>query len=136
MPATAQPTRRARRQLTDSGLETELLFLDGIDLPDFAAFPLLARPRGPRPAGPLLPGAPRRSRAVPGCGTVLETPTWRASSDWGARLGYDAAALAAVNADAVALVREAVADFGAAPRGRRLRQPRAPRRRLRPSRRR
>ena len=39
---------------------------------------------------------------------MLETPTWRASTDWGDLLGYDAAALAAANADAVALVREAV----------------------------
>jgi len=28
--------------LTDGGLETTLTFIDGIDLPDFAAFPLLA----------------------------------------------------------------------------------------------
>ena len=27
-------------------------------------------------------------------GLVLETPTWRANPDWGARLGYDAPALA------------------------------------------
>jgi len=28
--------------LTDGGLETTLVFLDGIDLPGFAAFPLVA----------------------------------------------------------------------------------------------
>jgi S-methylmethionine-dependent homocysteine/selenocysteine methylase len=37
-------------------------------------------------------------------GAVLETPTWRASRDWGARIGYDAAALARVNRQAVALL--------------------------------
>jgi homocysteine S-methyltransferase len=35
----------------------------------------------------------------------LETPTWRANADWGARLGYDAAALDRVNRDAVAFLR-------------------------------
>jgi len=34
--------------LTDGGLETTLIFDDGIELPDFAAFPLLADPAGPR----------------------------------------------------------------------------------------
>lgn len=36
---------------------------------------------------------------------MLETPTWRASADWGARLGYDAAALTRVNRDAVEFLR-------------------------------
>jgi homocysteine S-methyltransferase len=44
--------------------------------------------------------------ATPGAGFVLETPTWRASADWGALLGYGEAALAAVNRDAVQLLRE------------------------------
>ena len=38
-----------------------------------------------------------------GAGLLLETPTWRANADWGARLGYDAAALRRVNRDAVDL---------------------------------
>ena len=40
--------------VTDGGLETELVFHDGIDLPCFAAFPLLDDPRHPRPTAPLL----------------------------------------------------------------------------------
>lgn len=45
-----------------------------------------------------------------GAGLLLETPTWRANADWGARLGYDAAALVRVNGDAVDLVRELAGD--------------------------
>ena len=30
-----------------------------------------------------------------GAGFILESPTWRANPDWGAKIGYDAAALAA-----------------------------------------
>jgi len=37
---------------------------------------------------------------------VLETPTWRANSDWGAKLGYDAAALADANRKSVGLLLE------------------------------
>ena len=39
-----------------------------------------------------------------GTGIVLDTPTWRANLDWGARLGYDALGLAAVNHRAVEFV--------------------------------
>ena len=37
---------------------------------------------------------------------MLETPTWRASRDWGRTLGYSPEALAAVNRAAVALLEE------------------------------
>jgi S-methylmethionine-dependent homocysteine/selenocysteine methylase len=40
---------------------------------------------------------------------VIDTPTWRANPDWGARLGYSPEQLAAANADAVAFVREVAA---------------------------
>src|SRR6185436_11002878 len=42
-----------------------------------------------------------------GVGIVIETPTWRANPDWGARLGDSAADLASVNRDAVDLLVEA-----------------------------
>jgi homocysteine S-methyltransferase len=91
--------------LTDSGLETWLVFHRGLDLPDFAAFPLLDDPAG----RDLLAEYFRdhlRLAAEAGTGVVLETPTWRASQDWGDRLGYDAANLDRVNRDAVAFVRD------------------------------
>jgi hypothetical protein len=40
------PQLQDRLFVTDSGLETELVFHDGIDLPCFAAFPLLATDAG------------------------------------------------------------------------------------------
>ena len=86
--------------LTDGGLETTLVFLDGLDLPDFASFPLLdddgARPYVDRYFLPYLDLAERR-----GTGFVLDTATWRANPDWGLRLGYDAEALAEANRRAV-----------------------------------
>jgi homocysteine S-methyltransferase len=91
--------------ITDGGLETTLVFIDGIDLPDFAAFPLLDTEEG-RTAlagyyGPYLDLAQGF-----GAGMVVDTPTWRANLDWGARLGYDAIPLAAVNRRAVEFVRD------------------------------
>jgi homocysteine S-methyltransferase len=98
--------------LTDSGLETWLVFHRGVDLPDFASFPLLDDVDGRA----LLAEYFRdhlRIAAQAGTGLVLETPTWRANADWGARLGYDAAALDRINRDAVSFLRELGREFGA-----------------------
>ncbi len=91
--------------LTDGGLETTLIFHDGIDLPYFAAVKLLEDDNGTET---LRRYYRRYSEIAVGAGTgfVLETPTWRASSDWGALLGYDAAGLAELNRKAVELMRE------------------------------
>lgn len=89
--------------LTDGGLETTLVFVDGIDLPDFAAFPLLDTDEGRaalrRYYTPYLDLAEKR-----GVGFVIDTPTWRASLDWGARLGFDPIRLAGINRSAVEFV--------------------------------
>jgi S-methylmethionine-dependent homocysteine/selenocysteine methylase len=91
--------------ITDGGLETTLVFVDGIDLPDFAAFPLLETDDGRdalrRYYTPYLDLAERH-----GVGIVLDTPTWRANLDWGARLGFDPIRLAGVNHSAVELIRQ------------------------------
>jgi S-methylmethionine-dependent homocysteine/selenocysteine methylase len=96
-------------QLTDGGLETSLIFHQGLDLPLFAAFPLVET-EGGRAAlrrywEPYL--ALARERDV---GFVLDTATWRANPDWAAQLGYDAQSLQAVNGAAVAFARELAAD--------------------------
>jgi homocysteine S-methyltransferase len=91
--------------LTDGGLETTLVFHEGLDLPCFAAFPLLAdeagRERLRRYFAPYLGTARER-----GVGFILDTPTWRANPDWGAKLGYSPEALANINRDAVAFCEE------------------------------
>lgn len=75
--------------LTDGGLETTLVFLDGMDLPCFAAFPLLLDTAG----RDRLDGYFRRFLDIAeqhGVSFVLDTPTWRANPDWGEKLGYPA----------------------------------------------
>jgi S-methylmethionine-dependent homocysteine/selenocysteine methylase len=89
--------------LTDGGIETTLIYDDGFDLPDFAAFPLLDEPAGhaalQRYFDAYLDIAARH-----GVGIVLETPTWRASPDWAARHGYSRQRLIEVNQAAVDLL--------------------------------
>ena len=111
---TSLPQLDAPLFVTDGGLETCLVFHDGIDLPDFAAFPLLDTDGG-RAAlrgyyEPYLALAEAQ-----GVGMVLDTPTWRANPDWGARLGYDADRLAEVNARAVAFMREIAREHRSVP---------------------
>jgi S-methylmethionine-dependent homocysteine/selenocysteine methylase len=89
--------------LTDGGLETTLIFHQGLDLPYFAAFPLLEHEAGAeavrRYFEPYLAIARER-----GTGIVLDSPTWRANRDWAERLGYSPEELAEANRRAVALV--------------------------------
>ncbi len=99
----ALPQLGETRLLTDGGLETTLIFHDGLDLPHFAAFDLLRSAQGRetltayylRYAGLALER---------GVGFILDTPTWRASRDWGARMGYAPAALAQANMAAIGLL--------------------------------
>ena len=91
--------------VTDGGLETDLLYNRGFDLPDFAAFPLLEDERGRHVMAEYYEEYAAIAAGA-GVGLRLETPTWRANTDWGAGLGYDAAGLAAVNRASVDFVRE------------------------------
>ncbi len=91
--------------LTDGGLETTLIFHKGIELPHFAAFDLLRTLDGRE----MLRDYHRPYIAAAlanGYGFVLDSPTWRASADWAAKLGYSKEALAAVNRDAISLMGE------------------------------
>ena len=91
--------------IADSGMETTLIFHDGIELPYFASFVLLDDDAGRARLRDYFARHIEIARAA-GTGIVLETPTWRANPDWGAKLGYDAARLAAVNRAAVAQLAE------------------------------
>ncbi|GAA3550278.1 homocysteine S-methyltransferase family protein [Microlunatus spumicola] len=97
--------------VTDGGMETDLIFHRGLDLPAFAAYPLLAGEHGRAVLTDYYDGYAAIAAEV-GAGLLLETPTWRANPDWGVRLGDDADALRRVNEDAVtylAGLREAYA---------------------------
>ena len=96
--------------LTDGGIETTLIFQEGFDLPDFASFTLLGQPRGEAALRDYFRAYGALANRYD-TGLVLESPTWRASADWGARLGYDAAALAQANRRAIEILEQMRREF-------------------------
>lgn len=95
--------------VTDGGLETDLIFNRGVDLPEFASFPLVEDETGVAAltayfreyaAIAAAAGAACCSRRRPG----------GANPDWAALLGYDARALDRVNQASVSLLRRVLAD--------------------------
>ncbi|SFI13906.1 homocysteine S-methyltransferase family protein [Albimonas pacifica] len=103
MPATATetpPRRPGLDYLTEGGIETEIMYRWGYELPHFAMFPLLER----ADARATLRGLYRRWLDVAarhGMGALIGGFDYRASPDWGARLGYSPAALAEANLAAI-----------------------------------
>lgn len=91
--------------IADGGLETTLIYLDGYELPSFAAFTLLDRPGGRdhlrRYYERYVDMAARY-----GYGVVLDAPTWRAQNEWGPALGYDDAGITAANQRSMALLQQ------------------------------
>jgi S-methylmethionine-dependent homocysteine/selenocysteine methylase len=97
--------------LTDGGLETTMIFQQGVTLNHFAAFELLNNEAGKQALRkyyiPYLKLAARY-----GTGFILETPTWRANPDWATKLGYSADELKALNREAVDFVKRVAKEFG------------------------
>jgi homocysteine S-methyltransferase len=84
----------------DGGLETTMIFEHGIDLPEFASFQLLDDERGRAALRAYYEGYLDLA-AAHGIGFTLDTPTWRASRNWGERLGRPAREIADLNRAAV-----------------------------------
>ena len=100
--------------ITDGGMETTLIFDDGIDLPDFASFVLLNDADGIEALRAYY-ATYLEIAAEHGVGIVLDTPTWRANPDWGNRLGYSTEALADIDRRGVALLEDLRATGNGAP---------------------
>jgi homocysteine S-methyltransferase len=97
------PQLHGTKFVTDGGMETDLIFHHGVDLPDFAAFPLLDTADGRDLLTRYYDGYATIAQQA-SAGLMLEAPTWRANPDWGTRLGYSAADLARVNTAAITLL--------------------------------
>lgn len=102
--------------LTDSGIETDLIFNHGHELPEFAAFVLLDTAGGRVALEDYFlrhVGIAERFD----CGLILETPTWRASRSWTTRIGLSPGRLLELNTagiDLLASIRRAHAESGRA----------------------
>ena len=81
------PQLSSKTFMTDGGLETDLIFNKGLDLPEFAAFDLLKSSEGKQILRnyfeDYLVIAKKKCQ-----GFVLEAPTYRANPDWIIKIGY------------------------------------------------
>ena len=99
------PQLRGKLFITDGRMETTFRFLEGMELPECAVFPMLEK----RGGGDAIRRWYRTYTAIARrlhTGIILESVTWRASPDWGARLGYTKAMLADVNRRSIELLEE------------------------------
>jgi S-methylmethionine-dependent homocysteine/selenocysteine methylase len=100
--------------LTDSGLETTLVFHEELELPFFAAFTLLDSKEGTE----CLKRYYRRHMAIAAnkkAGFILDTPTWRANPDWAQRLNMKLTDLQRLNSKAVEELKRLQNEASASP---------------------
>ncbi len=98
------------RYSSDGGLETDLIFNRGVDLPEFASFPLVEDEGGRDLLRTYYDGYAAVARKVD-AGLTLESPTWRANPDWGRKVGYDLASLNRVNRAAIEFLQSLRASY-------------------------
>jgi len=96
--------------LSDGGLETTLIFHEGMDLPCFASFDLLKNAEGAARLRDYFMQYAATARNA-GVGFVFESATWRANPDWGRKMGYSPPALADANRRAIDVLAELRLEF-------------------------
>jgi S-methylmethionine-dependent homocysteine/selenocysteine methylase len=96
--------------LTDGGLETVLIFHEGFELPEFAAFVLLDSDEGRQTLRRYFRAYADVARDQ-GIGCILESMTYRASEDWGAKLGLSPAQVADRNRKGIALLEDIRSEY-------------------------
>ncbi|WP_425589861.1 homocysteine S-methyltransferase family protein [Roseomonas xinghualingensis] len=106
----ALPQLKEKTFLTDGGMETTLIFHEGLELPHFASFVLLETEEGRRQLRRYHEAYLQIARAR-GLGFVLDSATWRANPDWGMRIGYEATGLQRINIAAIRHLHELRADW-------------------------
>lgn len=91
--------------LTDGGLETDLIFHHGVEMPQMASYVLLESDEGLAQLNRYFNDylAIARERGV---GLVLESVTWRANQDWAAKIGTPREALAELNCRAIEMLAD------------------------------
>ena len=99
------PQLSDRLFLTDGGLETTLIFHEGVELPYFASFDLMKSRTGIAKLRAYYARYITMAKEN-GLGFVLEAHTWRANPDWAAKLGYSREQLAGVNRASIELLAD------------------------------
>lgn len=96
--------------LTDAGLETDLMFNQGIEIPDFATHTLLPKPEGRDALARYFRKFLSLARDR-GAGFILETQTWKAHMRWADDLGATKDELIESTRDSVDFTKELRAEF-------------------------
>lgn len=104
------PQAKGTIYLTEGGQETEVMYRFGHDLPEFALYPLLERPD----ALEALRGMYTRYlevAAAAGLSVLMGGLDYRASPDWGAKLGYSPEQLRDTQLRCIDFLREVAEPF-------------------------
>lgn len=96
------------------GMETDLIFNRGMDLPGFASFPLLESADGRDLLKGYLTDMVTLAKET-GTGVILESPTWVANRDRAIAIGYTPDTLRKLNQQAIALMKDVRSANGDAP---------------------
>jgi homocysteine S-methyltransferase len=99
-----------RRYLTEGGIETEIMYKWGHELPQFAMYPLLENAEAMADLRAMY-RAYLDVAAAQGLCALMGGLDYRASPDWGGLLGYSPAALAEANLQSIAFLRELAAEY-------------------------
>jgi S-methylmethionine-dependent homocysteine/selenocysteine methylase len=99
------PHQTDQKFLVFGGTGTDLLFNRGVELPGFASFPLNEDPVAQTVLVDQMRDLINVAKAA-GLGCIIDTATWMANRDRAAPLGYDPGRLAALNRQAVTLMRD------------------------------
>jgi homocysteine S-methyltransferase len=98
--------------LMDAGLETDIIFNHGVDIPEFAAHTLLPDPKGREILATYLRGFLGLANTT-GAGLILDSQTWKAHMHWAKDLGASEEDLRQATHDSVAFISDLRNEFSA-----------------------
>ena len=101
----ALPQLKGKLFLGYFGMETDLIFNRGVDLPGFAAYTLLETGAGREILRDYCSDLIALARRC-GAGVILESPTWVANRDRGVAIGYSAERLRQLNRAGIELISD------------------------------
>ncbi|MGJ8619789.1 MAG: homocysteine S-methyltransferase family protein [Methylophilaceae bacterium] len=104
------PQLSGKRFITDGGMETDLIFNHQIMLPEFASYNLLRTQNGYETLFEYYVSYVELAKQYK-LGIILETPTWRANTDWGEKIGDSLDSLHKFNQKAVVLLDQIKAEY-------------------------
>ncbi len=110
LPSPLPPPGSGEIFLTEGGSETEIMYRHEFELPEFAMFPLLGNPKAVASMRAMF-CKQLDVAAEYGLSFLLSGLDYRASPDWGAKLGYSPQALADANIESIEFLQQIAAPY-------------------------